>query len=514
MAQVTGRPSQAAQASKGQAQSGHGGLRHHLTMMDYFALGFGAIIGTGWVVLVGDWMIVGGGPVPAILAFLLGALLLVPFGLVFGELASAIPVSGGVVDYAERAFGRPAAFLTGWFVILGNGCLVPWEGVAIAQFLAQVWGPIPGFGWMTGWRVHLGSSSVQVLPALLADAAAVLVIVLNHFGTRSMAAISRVLTAALTACVLVIFVVALVRSHGDWSGLVHPLFRSIDAGHSGSVSGAVTQVTGFGGGIAAVLVLTPFFYVGFDTIPQAAEEAGNSVDWKRFGWVITGSILAAAVFYAVCIAGFGLSGRWTDFVSKPFPAMLVIRGFPQWLVIPLFLIATISPLGPLNSFYAATSRVIFEMGRRRLVSPTFAYLDGQTGAPTHANAVLAVAALLGPWIPGYFLESLVSVSSLAFVLSCTISALACLRLRSTEPDLPRPARVPGGRLGILAAVAMGAILLALLVVPSSPGYLKGIEWGIVLVWTLAGLAVLAAEKLFGSERGSGGGESDGTARNR
>lgn len=33
--------------------------------------GFGVIIGTVWVLLVGDWMIVGGGPVEAMIAFVL-----------------------------------------------------------------------------------------------------------------------------------------------------------------------------------------------------------------------------------------------------------------------------------------------------------------------------------------------------------------------------------------------------------------------------------------------------------
>ena len=46
-----------------------------LSLWNFFTIGFGAIIGTGWVLQVGDWMVVGGGPVPAMIAFLLGAIL-------------------------------------------------------------------------------------------------------------------------------------------------------------------------------------------------------------------------------------------------------------------------------------------------------------------------------------------------------------------------------------------------------------------------------------------------------
>lgn len=44
-----------------------------LTLWNFFTIGFGAIIGTGWIFLVGEWIIISGGPIPAMLAFLLGA---------------------------------------------------------------------------------------------------------------------------------------------------------------------------------------------------------------------------------------------------------------------------------------------------------------------------------------------------------------------------------------------------------------------------------------------------------
>ena len=57
-----------------------GGMVRSLSLWNYFTMGFGAIIGTVWVLLVGDWMIVGGGPVEAMIAFVLGAVFLLPIG--------------------------------------------------------------------------------------------------------------------------------------------------------------------------------------------------------------------------------------------------------------------------------------------------------------------------------------------------------------------------------------------------------------------------------------------------
>ena len=56
----------------------NGGMKKTLSLWNFFTIGFGAIIGTGWVLQVGDWMVVGGGPVPAMIAFLLGAIFSCP----------------------------------------------------------------------------------------------------------------------------------------------------------------------------------------------------------------------------------------------------------------------------------------------------------------------------------------------------------------------------------------------------------------------------------------------------
>ena len=78
------------------------GMVKSLSLWNFFTIGFGAIIGTGWILLVGDWMKLGGGPIPAAIGFVIGAVFLLPVGAVFGELTAAIPISGGTVEYVDR----------------------------------------------------------------------------------------------------------------------------------------------------------------------------------------------------------------------------------------------------------------------------------------------------------------------------------------------------------------------------------------------------------------------------
>ena len=139
----------------------------------------------------------------------------------------------------------------------------------------------------------------------------------------------------------------------------------------------------------SVLVLTPFFYAGFDTIPQQAEEAAEGLNWNKFGKIISLALLAAGGFYMVCIYSFGTILDWHEFVKSPVPALACLKGINMLLYLAMLVIATLGPMGPMNSFYGATSRIMLAMGRKGQLPEKFAEVDPKSGAPKLACAVLA-----------------------------------------------------------------------------------------------------------------------------
>lgn len=149
------------------------------------------------------------------------------------------------------------------------------------------------------------------------------------------------------------------------------------------------------------------------------------------------------------------------------------------LYLAMLVIATLGPMGPMNSFYGATSRIMLAMGRKGQLPEKFACV------------VLGVITVVGPFLGKNMLIPLTNVSALAFIFSCGMVALACLRMRFTEPDLPRPYEVPGGKFGISLAIAACAIIIGLLVIPFSPASLNMVEWSIVIGWLAIGLALMA-----------------------
>src|SRR5258707_6229147 len=70
------------------------GLARKLSLWNYFALGFGTMIGTGWVILMDDWL-GRGGPLGAMIWFLMGGILLLPIGYVYGQWVRPLPGAAG-----------------------------------------------------------------------------------------------------------------------------------------------------------------------------------------------------------------------------------------------------------------------------------------------------------------------------------------------------------------------------------------------------------------------------------
>ena len=461
-----------------------GGMKKELTLFNFFTIGFGAIIGTGWVLLVGDWMVLGGGPVPAMIAFAIGAILLVPIGMVFGELTAAIPISGGIIEYVERTFGRKLGFITGWMLLLGNAPLCPWEAFAISKLLTTRFAEFPVLAWLRSVKLYtILGADVYLWPTVIALGFAVLVIFLNLKGAGAAAKLSSFLTKALLAGMILAMVISFMT--GSPSNAM-PVFSQV----TDAAGGNATTATSLLGGVIAVLVMTPFFYAGFDTIPQQAEEASDNIDWKKFGLIPAIALLAAGVFYLICIYSFGTIIDWHEFVRSSVPALAVLERVNLFFYIAMLIIATLGPLGPMNSFFGASTRLMLALGRKGMLPESFAEIDPNSGVPKQAVIVMGALTLIGPFLGNNMLIPLTSVASLGFVFACTMAGLACWKLRKTEPDLPRPYTVNGGMFGIGAAILAGALIIALMVVPMSPAALKPIEWAITIAWIAIGFVIL------------------------
>src|SRR2546429_9628676 len=69
-------------------------LARKLRVVDYFTLGWGTMVGVGWLVVMDDWLL-RGGALGGVLGFAIGGALLLPIGYVYGQLVMAMPDAAG-----------------------------------------------------------------------------------------------------------------------------------------------------------------------------------------------------------------------------------------------------------------------------------------------------------------------------------------------------------------------------------------------------------------------------------
>src|ERR1051326_508641 len=111
-------------------------LQKTIGSWQFFTLSFAAIVGVGWIVVLGGWLRQSG-PIGAVIAFLLASVAMMLVGLCYAELVTTLPVSGGEIAYAYEIFGLRTSFVTGWFLALVYVATATFEAIS-AGWIAAV----------------------------------------------------------------------------------------------------------------------------------------------------------------------------------------------------------------------------------------------------------------------------------------------------------------------------------------------------------------------------------------
>lgn len=449
-------------------------LAKKLGHLDYFSIGFGAMIGVGWVIVVGDWLNMGGGPIAAIIAFAIGALMLIPIALVYGELTTSMPVAGGSIGFTLKAFGPGASYLTGWFLALGYVMLCPWEAIAIGQIVGVLF---PGLQIMPLYSI--GGYTIYAPLLLISLVISGAIIMINFKGIEYVVKIQNVLTKGIVVIAFIaMFVSVLFGSKQN----ILPIVASTPGNIKGS----------FIGGILSVLAVTPFFYSGFDTIPQEAEESSEDIDFKKLGKIIGIAVIAACIFYIFMMLAISAAMPWQDVITLNMPSADVYElGLKMPIISKAILIGALCGLiSTLNSFFVAGARVLLALGRARLLPSGFSKVHPVYKTPHVANIFIAVITLVGAFFGKSLLGPIINVCSLGFMLAWLMVCCSAIKLRKEYPDMLRPYNMPGGiKMGYLA-VSLSFIMMMILILPVSPGALAWpSEWGIVAIWSIIGILI-------------------------
>lgn len=432
-----------------------------LSTKDVLALAIGAMIGWGWIVLAGEWIRTAG-PLGAMIAFVLGGIMIVFVGLTYGELTAAMPECGGEHVFSHRALGRNMSFVCTWAIILGYISVIAFEAVAFPTVLEYL---IPSYvkGYMytvVGYDIHFTWVFVGVISSIIITG-------INYLGIKPAAFLQVVLTITIASI-----------------GLVFIGGSSIN----GSINNMQPLFADGTKGVLAVLIMTPFMFVGFDVIPQAAAEI--NLPFKKIGRILIFSVILAIFWYVFIIFGASMALNSAEIgVSEMVTADAMKKVF--WnsdIAAKVMVLAGIGGiLTSWNSFYVGGSRAIYAMAESKMLPGFLAKLHPKYKTPTNAILLIGLLSTIAPFFGRSMLVWLVNAGGLTIVFAYLIVALSFLVLRYKEPDMPRPYKIKGGIFVGVMAVAL-SVGMAILYMPGAPAALTWpYEWGIIIGWVLLGL---------------------------
>ncbi|MGI6440707.1 MAG: APC family permease [Peptoniphilaceae bacterium] len=438
-----------------------------------FSLGFGAIVGVGWAVSINRWMAHSGGPLPASIGYLIALIMMVPVALCYAELASMMPVAGGGMAYAYRAFNEKLSFVSGWAAFGAFVTIIPWEAIYVVDVLSLLLPAAKGplLYEVAGTGIHLGHIVIGTVVSTL-------LYWVNRKGAHSSAKVQRFLTIFLVGTAVVAMGVA---------------FLSFDPEHLRPVYENVGQGShdGFLGGAFAILATAPFFLSGFETIPQAVEDASGS--GASVGKIVVITVALACLFYAALLFSLGGAMPWQAFYALESPAAanlfrVVFDGPGGTLMYYLILIGALTGLFTTwNGFMMASPRLLMALARARLVPGFFAKQHPKYDTPTNGLLFCYVLSLAGPFLGMGLIDPLTSFSAAGFVLSWVITTFCVVALRKREPDALRPYKMPGGAVLAGAVGVLMAVVFLLLFIPNNPVFMGTQAVWLFIGWMLIGV---------------------------
>jgi basic amino acid/polyamine antiporter, APA family len=404
------------------------------------------------------------------LIFLAAGLLFVLTTLSYVEGGAMLRERGGSSSFARHAFNELIAFIAGWAILIDYLIVAALAAISVPHYLEPISSDLSEAGWEIG-----------VAGAVIAGACLLNVLNVTGRGRERPLAILALADIALQLAVIVVGLLAVFhpdRLTDQLDLFTNPSFKDI-------VYAAVVAMLAYAG-IEAASDLAP----DIDVKPG---DLKRIVSLGAFAVPLVYAGMAAIALMAVPVVA-GPHGPQTAlgnrFVEAPLLGVVSayhpiwVAHAMRWLValvaVPvLFWAATTSMLG--------VSRHIYTLAINRQIPSWLGKLNERHATP-HVAIALSGLIAIGLVAPTN-VKLLAGIYAFGATLAITIAQLSIVRLRITDPDRPRPYRVPldvSWRGARLPAPALFAALLSGLAFASVLAYHQTARW-VGLGWMAFGL---------------------------
>lgn len=439
-------------------------LERKLNPLNVWSLALGSIIGWGAFVMPGTTFLPKAGTLGTAIGMAIAAAVMITIALNYGYMVQKYPVAGGEYTFAKNVFGKRHAYLCGWFLGLSYLCIVPLNATALGLVSRKLLGGLLEVGYLytvAGWDIYAGE-------ILLASAALIIFAFLSIKGISVAGWIQTAMALSLVGSVLILAFFALFSPEAQAANL-HPLYPDDKTPLSA---------------VIAVVAVAPWAFVGFDSIPQAAEEFNFSP--KKTSSIMIFAVIFGGLVYVVINTITASVMPWQALLSENYDwptgeAAEIIMGKTGLVFLGIALICAV--LSGIIGFYMATSRLLFSMAREGALPQWFARIDEKSKTPKNAILFVMVISLTAPWFGREVLGWIVDMSSIGAAIGYGYTCMSAYKTLKANPQDKKPV------LRVLSVIGgiVSVVFVLLLIVPGMPSYLALESRICLVIWIVLGI---------------------------
>ena len=361
----------------------------------------GAVVG-GLVIVVGY----AGFAAPLVVLIALVASLCCAVSI--AEFARRLPSAGSLYTYNSRGLGGTGGFLTGWMMVFAYALYVP-AGIALTSAYASQ---------LLVGTVHVTIGGWALFVVILAAVAGV-----AYLGIGTSSWVDLALVAGEMAVIAALAVSVLVKI-----GPAH--YSAAILSPASSPNGQLTDITN-----AVIYGITAF--AGFETAAALGEEARNAR--RSIPASTIGIVIVTGLFYllVVCAETFGAGRHDISGLTRQHNPLgyLTSRYWSPSALWVIDLVVVLTGLGFVTAAVNAIIRVLFAMGRERVLPPSLSRLSRRHTPAVAIGCVAVLALALGlPLTCAYggartfgYLAGAAGLSVVIIYLAVNLSAIRAFR---------------------------------------------------------------------------------------
>lgn len=381
----------------------------------------GGIIGSGW--LLGPMFAAQIAGPAALLSWVIGGLVMMVIALTYAELASMLPVPGGMVRFLQFSHGTFSSYTMGWIGWLASAAVPPVETMALMHYVNNY---VPGL-----MHTVAGTPLLTGLGFFVAVVLLFIMCIVNFFGVKLLSSTNSFMVFLKLIFPLITIITLLCLSFH------HTNFTSMGFAPYG-LHGVLTALPAAG---------VIFSFIGYTPAIMLAGEAKNPQ--RAIPIAVLGSLILCMILYLFLQAAFIGSLAPSDFAhgwanlsfsgdTGPFAGIAMTLGV-IWLSNVLLAGAIISPFGTALLYTGATARLTYAMGQNGYMPNFLMKLNG-FGIPAR---ILGINFIIGVilFLPFPTWQGMMSFLVSALTLAYAVGPLALGILRKKLPKIKRPFKI-------------------------------------------------------------------------